>query len=169
MTTLSPLAEEHLKAVASFYDNARRPLSWSSRAYRGTLAHYYNLLIPSDASVLEIGSGAGDLLALLNVRSRAGVDLSRKQVEHARERLNDAAFWVQAGEHLNLTEKFDYIIVSDTVNFAADVQAMFERLHSVAHKKTRLILNFHNTLWRPLLRAATWTRFQAQPGNSLAA
>jgi len=167
MTTLSPAAEEHSKGVAAFYENAPLPLSWTSRSYRKLLAHYYNLLIPSEASVLEIGSGGGDLLGLLNVRRRAGVDLSTRQVAYARQHVRDATFWVQAGEHLNLTEKFDYIIISDTVNFAADVQAMFKRLHGVSHTKTRLILNFHNTLWRPLLRAATWTRLKgAQPHSN---
>lgn len=166
MARLTPSAIAHLKEVAAFYDNAPFPLNWASRDYREALAHYYNLLIPSDASVLEIGCGAGDLLAILKVRSRAGVDLSSKQLERARKRLPDAKFLLQSGEELNLDEQFDYIIISDTINFAADVQAMFSRLHRVSHAKTRLILNFHNTLWRPLLSAATWIRLKGTQPHS---
>jgi len=34
-----------------------------------------------------------------------------------------------------------------------DVQAVFERLQGVAHPRTRLVLNFFNNLWRPVLHA----------------
>lgn len=165
MAVLSPSALNHLREIAAFYDNAP-PLNWASKAYRKALAHYYNLLIPPDASVLEIGCGAGDLLALLNVRRRTGVDLSNKQIKRARERLPNAAFFVQSGEELKIEEQFDYIIISDTINFAGDVQAIFRGLHGVCHAKTRLILNFHSALWRPLLRAATWGWLKARQPDS---
>ena len=166
MAALSPSAIAHLKGITTFYDHAA-PLNWAGEAYRKVLAHYYNLLIPLDASVLEIGCGAGDLLALLKVRRRTGVDLSQKQIERARKRLPDATFFVQSAEELDIDAKFDCIIISDTINFAGDVQAMFSRLHTVCHSKTRLILNFQNTLWRPLLVAATWSKLKtAQPDSN---
>jgi hypothetical protein len=37
------------------------------------------------------------------------------------------------------------------LNFAADVQRIMEKVHTVSHRQTRLILNFHSSLWRPLL------------------
>ena len=59
---------------------------------------------------------------------KVGIDLSPRQIEAARARLPAAEFHVQAGETLELDEKFDYIILSDTLNLAADVQQMLERL-----------------------------------------
>ena len=170
MAALSPSARAHLKSVTDFYDRAPSSLNWASRAYRETLAHYYNLLIPRGASVIEIGCGAGDLLALLPDRRRFGVDLSAKQIEQARKRLPDVTFYVQSGEELSIPGSFDFIVISDTVNLAADVQALFHQLHRVSHDRTRLILNFHSTLWRPILRAATWGRLKTPqpPSNWLA-
>jgi SAM-dependent methyltransferase len=148
------LSSPHLKRLSSFYD-AVPELSWASRSYRKILAHYYNLLIPSAARVLEVGCGDGSLLSLLNVKERVGVDLSEKQVERAQKKVPSGRFYVQAGEELVLDESFDIIIVSDTVNLAADVQELLTRLQAVADPKTRIILNFHNTLWRPILGLAT--------------
>ena len=51
-------------------------------------------------------------------------------------------------------EKFDYIILSDLVNDLKDVQTLFDNLRACAHPGTRLVLNFFNTLWRPILAMA---------------
>ncbi len=164
---LSALAREHLDRVRAFYDEAPTEPQAGARAYRALLAHYYDLLIPPDASVLEIGCGSGALLAALRAKRKAGVDLSPAQIAAARCNVPEATFHVQAGELLELEEKFDVIIVSDTLNLAADVQRLLERLHTVAHADTRLILNFQNTLWRPWLSLARVVGLKAkQPQNS---
>ncbi|MFZ5494468.1 MAG: hypothetical protein ACOZE5_03905 [Verrucomicrobiota bacterium] len=73
-STHSELTRRHLEAVREYYAAAPTVLGWAARGYRAWLAHYYNLLIPADASVLEIGCGAGDLLGRLKARRCAGVD-----------------------------------------------------------------------------------------------
>ena len=142
---LSPLASEQLKSSMDFYDAPEFKPGWAAQGYHKMLADYYNLLIPPEASVLEVGCGDGRLLSRLRARRRVGVDLSGRRIEKARARIPDGVFHVQAGETLSIDEQFDCIVISETVNFAADVQVLFERLHSVSHAKTRLILNFFNT------------------------
>ncbi len=164
------LAGEHLARVRTFYDAAPVEPQAGARAYRAWLAHYYNLLIPADASVLEIGCGSGDLLARLRAGRKVGLDLSATQIAAARRRLPDATFLVQAGEWLeagDLGAPFDVIIISDTLNLAADVQRLLERLHTVSHRDTRLLVNFQNTLWRPWLSLARGLGLKSpQPQNS---
>jgi len=145
---------QHLAKLRAFYDAAPTEVNRPAHSYRGLLAHYYNLLIPANASVLEIGCGSGELLARLRAGRKVGIDLSPVQVAAARVRLPEAEFHVQAGELLDLTGSFDCIIISETLNFAADVQLLLERLHRVSHADTRLIFNFHSTLWRPVLALA---------------
>jgi len=148
-------AKAHTETVRKHYEKGI-PLTKAGQSYRGILATYYNLLIPSSASVLEVGCGAGDLLSRLNVASKCGVDLSENQVRLAKEKNPEASFFVQAGEDLDLPNlTFDYIIVSETTNQAADVQRMFERLRSVANPETRLIVNFYSSLWRPIIWLGT--------------
>jgi SAM-dependent methyltransferase len=166
MATSSDLTQQHLAKIRAFFDDAPPP-NGSARHYRAQLARYYNLLIPTDASVLEIGCGSGELLARVNARRRVGVDLSPRQIDRARIAVPAGEFHVQAGETLQLGETFDCIIISDTLNFAADVQRLFEQLHTVAHPDTRLFVNFHNSLWRPVLTLATWLGLKSrQPQNS---
>lgn len=165
---ISAFARDHLARVCAFYDTAPAKPQWGARAYRALLAHYYNLLIPADASVLEIGCGSGELLARIHAARKTGVDLSETQIAAARLRVPGAEFFVQAGELIDVGERqFDIIIISDTLNLAADVQHLLERLHAVSHADTRLLVNFQNSLWRPLLTLARWLGLKArQPQNS---
>lgn len=147
------LADADLERLRAFYDAAPPSTLRTSLAYRDRLAHYYNLLIPPEASVLEVGCGGGELLARLRARDVTGVDLSEVQISRARALVPHGTFSVQAGEKLELPRTFDYLILSDTVNHAADVQDLLQRLHGVAQPHTRLILNFHSNLWRPAFGA----------------
>lgn len=149
---LGRLSERHLTTVGGHFDQVRTSLA--GRSYRRQLAHYYNLLIPPTASVLDVGCGDGELLALLVAARKTGVDLSEAQVERARARMPEGTFYCQAGELLDLPETYDVIILSDTLNFSADVQGLLDRLATVATPETRLIVNFHNTLWRPIFAVA---------------
>jgi SAM-dependent methyltransferase len=153
--TLSYEAQSHLAKIKAHFDRAET-LSTQAMAYRRFLAHYFNLLIPKEASVLEVGCGAGELLFWIQARSKTGIDLSEDQINRARRRVVDADFIIADGETFDLPgRRFDYIVSSDSINLAADVQRLFERLQSVSHPETRLILNFHSNLWKPLVWLST--------------
>jgi SAM-dependent methyltransferase len=167
---ISRLAERHLEQVRACQESAPTGLQAGARAYRRCLARVYNLLIPADARVLEVGCGGGDLLARLEARDVTGLDLSTRQIAAARARVPHGRFEVQAGETLDpatLGGLYDVIIISDTLNQAADVQQLFARLHLVSHPRTRLVVNFQNSLWRPLLSLAELIGLKTrQPENS---
>jgi hypothetical protein len=103
---------------------------------------------------------------LLNARKKTGVDLSATQIEAARQRLPEADFFVQAGEELALPEVYDIIVVSDTLNLAADDQLLLARLHAVSHPGTRVLLNFYSSLWRPVLTLAHWLGLKSEQPHS---
>jgi SAM-dependent methyltransferase len=165
------LLERYLEELRAFYNAAPTEPTAGGRFYRELLAVYYRNLIPPRASVLEIGCGAGNLLEVLPNRDVVGIDLSEKQVAAARARLSYGKFHVMAGENLELERKFDFVILSETLNFAADVQKVLENVHSVSNSRTRLVLNFQSSLWRPLLGFATALRLRAAhpPCNWLSA
>lgn len=163
----SELTRQHLGQVREHYENAPAGLPREARYYRTLLAHYYNLIIPVDASVLEIGCGSGELLHLLNGVRKVGVDLSARQTEAARERVPGAEIHEQPGEFLELGERFDYIVISDTINQVADAQQLFNQLHRVSQERTRIVLNFYSSLWRPAVALAGWIGLRApQPPSS---
>jgi len=155
------LLEGHLAKLREFYQSAPTEPTKGGLFYRKLLAGYYRHLISAGASVLEIGCGGGHLLELLPNQKVVGVDISEKQITAARTRVGHGEFHVMAGEDLALDRKFDFIILSETLNFAADVQQILERMHGVSHPGTRLLLNFHSGLWRPLLALGTATGSRA--------
>ncbi len=166
---LGRLSEDHLTSIQAHFDAHPAPTTAASRSYRRLLAHYYIRLIPASASVLEVVCGDGELPALIHARRKTGVDLSAAQIARARQRIPTGTFHVQAGERLALNETFDVIILSETLDHSADVQRLLDQLATVATAETRLLINFHNNLWRPLFALGEWLhlRAPAPPGNWL--
>lgn len=162
---LNQLAASHLERMRAFFDKAPEP-SYAAGVYRELLARCLRAMIPENASILEIGCGGGELLALLPSKKVAGVDLSPVQIERAKRRIPYGSFSVQAGEQLELEGTFDVIVVSDTLNYAADVQALLSRLQSVSGPDTRLIVNFQSNLWRPLLALGRFLRVSGKTPES---
>src|SRR5262245_34750775 len=122
----------------AFYDSrARFRPAEQQRFYHALLRRYYAFFIPPGARVLEIGCGAGDLLAAVKPGYGVGIDFSSETIAIARERHPNLRFELAEAERFDLKDKFDYIIVSDLVNDLADVQALLEHLRKFAHERTR--------------------------------
>src|SRR5262249_49499283 len=124
------------------------------RFYHKLLQNVYRFLIPAESRVLEVGSGGGDLLAAVGPSRGVGVDFSSKMIEAARKRHPELEFITTEATSFKSDEKFDYIILSDLVNDASDVQRLFAHLKRNSFQHTRLVLNFYNSLWRPILTLA---------------
>ena len=75
-------------------------------------------------------------------------------IARARERHPGFTFHTAHAAEFKSDEKFDYIIASDLINDAEDVQLLLENLRGCTHSKSRLVLNFFNNLWRPVLSVA---------------
>ncbi len=150
--------EESLDRLRKFYDNVTLPMKGLRLGYRRLLAHYYSAMISPEDSVLEIGCGDGSLLELLPGKTKAGLDLSSRQIELARARLPGATFEVVAGELFQPNRTYDIIIISDTLNQAADCQYLLRQALQAAHPGTRLLINIFNSLWSPIFLLARRTR-----------
>jgi SAM-dependent methyltransferase len=123
----------------------------TGRYYQRLLRRYYAFWVPPGLRVLELGCGLGDLLAAVKPARGLGVDFSPAMIALARQRHPEFEFQVADAAEFSASEKFDYILLSDLVNDLPDVQEVFARLQAAAHPRTRLVVNFFNNLWRPLL------------------
>lgn len=124
-----------------------------NRYYHQQLAKTFSFFIPPGRSVLEIGCGAGQLLAALKPARGVGIDISSNMVRVARERYPHLDFRVDNLEDLQLDEKFDYIVISDLLGFLYDVQRSLENLRRVCSPRTRIVISHYNFLWEPILNA----------------
>ena len=129
-------------------EHIRREDTGPALYYHQRLAEVYRFLIPPGASVIEFGSGDGDLLSALEPKRGVGVDFSSAHVDLARNRHPGLEF-IEADVHeLELDEVFDYVVISDLVNDVWDIQGMLENVSRVSHPGTRVVINFFNKVWQ---------------------
>jgi ubiquinone/menaquinone biosynthesis C-methylase UbiE len=109
-------------------------------------------VIPEGSTVLEIGSGNGDLLNAVKPSRGVGIDFSGKMVALARKKYPHLEFLCLDGEQFSLREKFDYILLSDIFCSLVDIQAVLKCIRPLVSKHTRLVISNYNYLWTPVLK-----------------
>lgn len=143
---------------SSHWDNLHASQHKTGKYYHSYTQAIYRNLIPEGSSVLEIGSGSGDLLAALKPSTGIGVDFSQRAVKLASKTYPELSFVVSEVGNFRSTlppdSSFDFVILSDLVNDLWDVQSLFEEIAAISSTETRIILNFHSHLWAGPLRAA---------------
>src|SRR5713226_398579 len=150
---------KYQQARTSHWDEVARELeTWTGWGgyYHRRLAEVYQSVVSPGQSVLEIGCGRGDLLAALKPALGVGVDFSEGMIHAARQRHPQLRFVHADAHELDLTEKFDVIILSDLVNDLWDVQTVLQQVGQLTTPRTRIIINSYSRLWEPILRAAEW-------------
>lgn len=146
--------EEYNKQRIELWDFiAKQPDQWTSfnRFYHQRLMEIFKFFVNPGSRILELGCGYGDLLAYLQPKHGVGVDFSKEMITKARERHPDLEFVEGDVHNLNLTEKFDVIILSDLINDLWDVERVFHQLSSYCTPQTRVIVNYYSRAWSPLL------------------
>jgi glycosyltransferase involved in cell wall biosynthesis/SAM-dependent methyltransferase len=157
------LAED--AGITRFFDEfAASEPDWRrrNRTYHRLVEAVYRFIVPSGATVLEIGSGSGDLLAALEPKVGVGCDVSGEMVALASKRHPELVFLHSSGERLDAGLRFDYIILSDLVPFAQDLVALSQALARHAHPRTRIVVNSYSQLWRPVIWIAELLRLKAR-------
>ncbi len=147
MTSASSPKKEYFDSIAQGLSEYRR----TRKYYWNDIVDYCNFYIQPHESVLEIGCANGDTLSKLNGTRKVGIDFSGKMIEEALKAHPGITFHQMNAEQISLTEKFDVIVISNTIGFVDDVQAVFQQLRNVSHPRTRLIITYYNQLWEPLL------------------
>jgi SAM-dependent methyltransferase len=125
------------------------------------LAQALGRMIPNDAAVLEVGCGAGDLLASLPNRVRVGVDMRPEAVAAARQRHPDLQFAVAEAPALDgegiqdlNNVRFDAIVCDRLVHSVLDVRALLRGLGERLTPDGRIFLTAFNYLWEVPTRLA---------------
>ena len=150
--------EQFYQERSSHWDKVAMKLEkwrgWSGY-YQKRINQVYQFNIPFGQEVLEIGCGSGNLIASLRPSYGLGVDISEKMVSRARELHPEIDFQLSSAVGWELSRKFDFIVLSDTINDLWDVQEMFDSVYRMLKPDGRLILNFYSRLWEFPLKAAT--------------
>lgn len=134
--------------------------------YYKRLIEFLRFNIPPGKSVLEVGCGTGHLLSHLRPSRGIGIDISPGMIGIAKEMNPEFEFHVMDAEDMKLNEKFDFIIMSDTIGYLEDVQLSFESVLKLCHSGTRFIITYINFLWIPVLSIAEAMNLKMKAGRN---
>jgi SAM-dependent methyltransferase len=104
--------------------------------------------------VLDIGSGAGDVLAASRPSEGLGLNVSERLTELAREKHPDLDFETFVADAVSLPDGFepDYIVSVNLLDHAYDIYELFASLREGVTDRTLILVTTSNPLWSPLLK-----------------
>jgi len=113
-------------------------------------------MIPTDASVLEVGCGEGDLLAALPNARRQGIDYLPETIARARSRHPDIGFEVEdaIAPPADLLQRADAVICDRLCHSVLDVKALLTGLRRRLAPDGRIYLTAFSYLWEIPVRLA---------------
>ena len=150
--------KENIKNLANQYADSR--LSWKKKSayFHEQDQRYLSFLIPEGSKILDLGCGAGDLLSTLKPALGVGIDFSERMIALARINHPEHTFYVGDIEDCKtikaIDEKFDFIILSDTIGSLTDCQETLFQLHQLCTRETRIIISYYSYFWEPALKLA---------------
>jgi SAM-dependent methyltransferase len=144
------------KLILQMNNVAQQREKWirKNKYYYKNLVSFLKYNIPDQSKILEIGCGTGYLLSQLNPSRGVGIDISPDMIREAKLLHSEFEFIHLDAENLFLEEKFDFIIISDTIGYLEDIQKVFIQLQRVVTPETRIIITYINFLWLPILNIA---------------
>ncbi len=155
---------EHFNTIASEYD------SWKKKNWY----YYQNLMelvrrhVPADKTVLEIGTGTGDILASVGPQTGIGLDISQPMIELAQKKYQDRTclkFYCCAPSELPVQVEYDHIILIDVVEHLEDIQGMARQINALSGAKTQVFISMANPLWEPILMLAEKLKLKMPEGK----
>lgn len=143
------------KEKIEFFDSVAKDRGYWKRKngyYYKKITQLLKFIIPEGCSVLELGCATGELLNDLKPGYGVGIDFSPKMIEIAKGKYPHLTFIEMDAENLSLDHQFDYIVMSDMIGHLEDIQPTLEKLHTVCHSKTKIVITYYNFTWELILK-----------------
>lgn len=119
--------------------------------YYNWLDRIYKFVVRPNSRVLHIGCEAGDLLAAVKPSYGLGIDEDPEMIELAKKRFAHLNFRVMDPHDLQLDEKFDYILICNSLGRWHDIQQVLEQIRPLTSDNTRIVITYYNYLWEFVL------------------
>ena len=116
-------------------------------------------------SVLDIGCGTGEILNHLKPRKGVGVDISPEMVRIAKSKYDDYEFIASDFDSLEITEKFDLIIVIDVIEHLGDMERTLANIRKYSNKGTKIIVSSPSYYWKFILDIGEKLRMKMPEGD----
>jgi SAM-dependent methyltransferase len=142
--------------------NAKQLLRWRKRNtyYYKWLDRIYRFVVRPNSRVLHVGCECGDLLAAVEPSYGVGVDANPAAVESATKRFPHLKFHTMDPHDLKLDEKFDYVLICNSLGRWHDIQQVMEHIRPLTNESTRIVITYYNYLWEWILRVGSLFRIR---------
>jgi SAM-dependent methyltransferase len=141
------------------HETGPEPNQGLSPRWRQRNAYYYKWLdriyksvVRPNSRVLHVGCECGDLLAAVEPSCGVGVDADRDAIESAKKRFPHLKFYKADPHQLELNDKFDYVLICNSLGRWHDIQQVLERIRPLTEESTRIVITYYNHLWEGILR-----------------
>jgi SAM-dependent methyltransferase len=107
--------------------------------------------------VLDIGSGAGDVLAASRPSEGLGLNVSERLTELARAKYPRLSFKTFDADAVALPDGFrpDYVVSVNLLDHAYDIYELFASLRDAVTERTLILITTSNPLWSPILKVGS--------------
>jgi Glycosyl transferase family 2/Methyltransferase domain len=124
-------------------------VSYLTNYYRGELGYYYDLFVPREGKKVIVAAD-GDIPKMKG-------NPTTMYVSH------------DGVHHLDtLKDKYESVIVPDTLNSVRDVQSLLEDISKIMTPDGRIFINNYNTIYRPILSLARSLKLIKNRPNGIA-
>ena len=128
--------------------------------YYRWLDKIYRFIVRPNSRVLHVGCDCGDLLAAVEPSYGVGIDSDAAAIELAKERYPQLNFYTMDPHELKIDEKFDYVLICNSIGQWHDIQQVLERIYPVTQESTRIVITYYNYLWEGVLRLGSLLRIR---------
>ncbi len=148
------MEEQKEKTVETANPDEMNLLKWRrrNRYYYQWLEKIYRFVVRPGSRVLHVGCECGDLLAAVWPGYGVGVDSDENAVALAKKRFPHLNFIAVEPKEMQLNEKFDYILICNSLGNWQDIQSVLERIYPLTDEHTRIVVTYYNYLWEWALR-----------------
>jgi SAM-dependent methyltransferase len=156
---MSSTVSGSIDRIRGYFDataNQYRPLRSRNRYYWQEIFEQCDYFSHETFSVLELGSGGGELIGKIRGCNKVGIELSEALVAVAQKQFPGVQFIVGDAETVQLDRKFDLVLISNLIGYSDDIQRLFETVKHYCHPQTKIIVTYYNNLWEPFLKFAEY-------------
>jgi len=119
--------------------------------YYQNLLSFYKFNVPANRKILEIMNKGYSILKELKPKKGICVNFFKSKKRFPGKNNPGLRFINTQTRNFNLKGKFEYIILPDSLNQLDDIQRVIHKLRKLVTPESRIILNYYNFFWSPLL------------------